>query len=480
MKLKKVLKDVETIQVKGSKEIDITGVFTHSAVVFPGSIFIAKKGSTTHGNHYIQNAIQNGATCIVLDMYNPFLTSVTQVIVEDPALVAAKICSNFFENPSAALTLVGITGTCGKTSVSYFTKYLLDSESLTGIIGTVETYTGLKRFKSSHTTPDVCSLMKILKEMRVGGCKNCVMEVSSHGLDQRRVDETYFDAVAFLNISHEHLDYHRTMKDYQSAKEKLLNHRKKDGIVVVSIDNAWGKQLKKKVSEAVSFGFSNKGDIFAENVKLSKDSSTFDLCIGDEKKRVTIPHIGRFNIENFLAAVAISYSLGICFDDIAERAKTLPPVPGRMEKIPNDLGIEIIVDYAHKVEALETVLKTLKEIGTGKLFIVFGCGGERDQAKRPLMGKLAQKYCDFAVLTNDNPRGENPAAIIEEIRKGISSLPYEVIFSRKEAIAYAIKMAKKGDTVLLAGKGHEEEQEIGGQRIPSSDRTLARDMVGAL
>jgi UDP-N-acetylmuramoyl-L-alanyl-D-glutamate--2,6-diaminopimelate ligase len=480
MKLKKILKDIETIQVKGSKEIDITGVFTHSAVVFPGSIFIAKRGNSTHGNHYIQNAIQNGAACIVLDMYNPFLTKVTQVIVEDPSLVAAQICSNYFENPSLALTMVGITGTCGKTSVSYFTKHLLDVESLTGIIGTIETYTGLKRFKSNHTTPEVSSLMKILKEMKVGGCKNCVMEVSSHGLDQKRVDETYFDVVAFLNISHEHLDYHKTMKEYQRAKEKLLNHRKKDAIVVVSIDNAWGKQLKKKISEAVTFGLSDRADIYAEEVKLFNDRSTFNLCIGDDKKSVTIPHIGKFNVENFLAAAAIAYSLGICTEEIAEIAPTLPAVPGRMEKIANDLGISIIVDYAHKVEALEKVLKTLKETATGKLFIVFGCGGERDQQKRPLMGKIAQKYCDFAVLTNDNPRGENPVTIIEEIKKGISSLPCEVILSRKEAIAYALKIASAGDTILIAGKGHEEEQEIGGQRFLSSDRTLARDMVGAL
>jgi UDP-N-acetylmuramoyl-L-alanyl-D-glutamate--2,6-diaminopimelate ligase len=187
MKLKKVLKDVDTIQVKGSKEIDITGVFTHSKVVFPGSVFIARAGNTTHGNHYIQNAIQNGASCIVLDMYNPFLTGVTQVVVENPSNVLAKIASNFFEDPSMKLTMVGITGTSGKTTVSYFTKHLLEEQAVTGLIGTVETYTGLKCFKSSLTTPDAPDLMKILKEMRTGKCKNCVMEVSSHGLEQGRL-----------------------------------------------------------------------------------------------------------------------------------------------------------------------------------------------------------------------------------------------------------------------------------------------------
>jgi len=480
MKLKKVLKDVETIQVKGSKEIEITGVFTHSAVVFPGSIFIAQKGHHTHGNHYIQNAIQNGASCIVLDMYNPFLKKVTQVIVEDPSLVVGKMCSNFFENPSEPLTMIGITGTCGKTSVSYFTKHLLEVESLTGIIGTIETYTGLKTFKSSHTTPDVCSLMKILKEMRVGGCKNCVMEVSSHGLDQKRVDEVYFDVVAFLNISHEHLDYHKTMKEYQQAKEKLLQHRKKDGIVVVSSDNPWGRELKKKIPEAVTFGLEDGADIFAEKIELKKDCSTFDLCVDDERKQVTIPHVGTFSIQNFLAAVAISYSLGISFEDIAHRAATLPPVSGRMEKIENNLGITIIVDYAHKVEALQTVVKTLKETTKGKMIIVFGCGGERDREKRPLMGEIANRYCDIAILTNDNPRNENPIEIIEQIKKGISTIPYEVIYARKDAIGRAIELAKKGDTILIAGKGHEEGQEISGQRIYSSDRTLARDMVAAL
>ena len=254
MKLKKVLKDVETLQVKGSKETEITGVFSHSKVVFPGSIFIAKKGATTHGNHYIQNAIQNGAVCIILDMYNPFLSGVTQVVVEDPALVEAQIAKNFFEDPASKLTMCGITGTCGKTSTSYFLKHLLEAESPAGLIGTIETLTGLKRLKSTHTTPDAPSLMKILKEMKIGGCKNCVMEVSSHGLAQKRLEGTKFDILAFLNLSHEHIDYHGSMKEYQRAKESLLNHRKKDCIVVTSLDHSWGKKIKKKVPEAVTFG----------------------------------------------------------------------------------------------------------------------------------------------------------------------------------------------------------------------------------
>lgn len=480
MKLKKVLKDVETIQVKGSKEIDITGVFSHSKVVHPGSIFIAKSGTQTHGNHYIQNAIQNGATCIVLDMYNPFLSGVTQVVVQDPSIAEAKIASNFYQDPSSQLTMVGITGTCGKTSVAYFTKHLLEADAKTGLIGTIETYTGLKRFKSSHTTPDVPTLMKILKEMKTGECKNCVMEVSSHGLDQGRLNETYFDIVAFLNISHEHLDYHGTMKEYQLAKEKLLSHRKKDGIVVASLDNAWGKKIKKRIPEAITFGYNAKADIFAEKVLATLHGLTFNLCIGDEVKPITLPHIGKFVIDNVLAATAIAYSLGTTFDEIAFRLKTLPKVPGRMEKIDNNEGLNIIVDYAHKVEALEKVLQSLKEIQKKRLIIVFGCGGERDKKKRPMMGALAKKYCDFAVLTNDNPRNEDPEKIIDEIKRGMGNLDHIVIRDRKEAIRYAIKEAKKDDIILVAGKGHEDEQEIGGKRIFLSDSVVASDMVGAL
>lgn len=480
MKLKKILKDIKTIQIKGSKEISISGVFSHSKVVFPGSIFIAKKGLTTHGNHYIQNAIQNGASCIVLDMYNPFLTGVTQVIVEDPALVEAKIAKNFFEDPSANLTMVGITGTCGKTTVSYFTKHLLESESKTGLIGTIETFTGMKRFKSSHTTPDAPTLLKILKEMKVGQCKNCVMEVSSHGLDQGRLEETFFDVTAFLNISHEHLDYHETMEAYKNAKERLLKYRKKDGIVITAIDTPWGKEIKKKVPEAVTFGLTKKADVYAEKIDLSIDGSVFDLCVADERKRVNISPIGMFNIENILAAIAIAYSLGVSFEDIVNRIESLPVVSGRMEKIQNSLGIDIIVDYAHKVEALEKVLLSLKKMSKGKIYIVFGCGGERDKEKRPLMGALAQKYCDFAVLTNDNPRGEDPKQIIKEIESGITSLSSIVIEDRKEALKFAIDEAQEGDIILLAGKGHETEQEISGKRVLLSDRTLARDMAGVL
>jgi UDP-N-acetylmuramoyl-L-alanyl-D-glutamate--2,6-diaminopimelate ligase len=286
-----------------------------------------------------------------------------------------------------------------------------------------------------------------------------------------------FDVVAFLNLSHEHLDYHGTMKEYQLAKERLLAHRKKDGIAVVSLESPWGKKLKKKVPEAITFGLSKKADIYADKVVMTKEGSTFDLCTSEEKKRVTISSIGKFNIENALAAAAIAYSLGISLEKIANRVETLPQVPGRMEKIENDLGLDIIVDYAHKPDALEKVFQTIKETLSGKLIVVFGCGGQRDKAKRPLMGSLAQKYCDFAVLTNDNPRGENSITIIEEIKKGIKSLEYIVIEDRKEAIEFAIKKAQKGDTILLAGKGHEEEQEILGQRLPLSDRTLARDMA---
>ena len=480
MKLSKIIKNIETIKVKGSKNINITGVFSHSKVVFPGSIFIAKKGHTSHGNYFIQNAIQNGASCIVLDMYNPFLSSVTQVVVNDPAKVEAKIAANFFENPSQHINMIGITGTCGKTSTSYFTRHLLKEEDPIGLIGSIETSTGLKNFRSLYTTPDAPTLMKILKEMKSGGCKNCVMEVSSHGLAQGRVKETSFDVVAFLNISHEHLDYHHTMEEYKDAKERLLIHRKKDSIVITSDNSLWARGIKKKIPEAISFGFSANADVRAKNIDVGQDTSIFELCIGDEVKKLELPVIGRFNIENALAASAIAYSLGISFDDITKRLLTLPSVPGRMEKVFNTLGKNIIVDYAHKVDALENVLMSIKENIHGRLFIVFGCGGERDKEKRPLMGALVDKYCDYAVLTNDNPRGEDPLTIIEEIKKGIKKLDHCIIQDRRKAVNHAVAIAKKGDTILLAGKGHEEEQEISGKRIFLSDRNLARDIEGVL
>ena len=245
-------------------------------------------------------------------------------------------------------------------------------------------------------------------------------------------------------------------------------------------DSSWGKKLKKKVRDAITFGLSAKADIYAEKLIANVHGLNFTLCIGEDKKTISLPHIGRFNVENILAAVSIAYSLGICFDEIALRLKTMPTVPGRMEKIENKYGLNIIVDYAHKVEALEKVLISLKEIKKKKLIIVFGCGGERDREKRPLMGALAKKYCDFAVLTNDNPRGENPTDIINEIKNGIGNLDHIVIEDRKEAIEYAIKEAKQDDIILLAGKGHEDEQEMGGKRIFLSDRIVASDMVGVL
>ena len=480
MKLKKILKNIDVIQIKGSKEIEITGVFSHSKVVFPGSIFIAKSGTKTHGNQYIQNAIANGASCVVSDMYNPFLTTVTQVIVDDPASVEAVIAKNFFEDPANSLSMIGITATAGKTTTSYYVKHLLEGDSKVGLIGTIETYTGLKTFKSSHTTPDSPTLMKILKEMKVGKCDSCVMEVSSHALDQGRVDEIGFDVTAFLNISEEHLDYHGTMAEYKDAKEQLLMHRKKDGIVVVPYKDAWGRSIKKKIPEAITYGYSKKADVYAFNIVMTTKGSTFDLYVGGEKRAVAIKAIGEFNIDNVLAAVAIAYSLGTAFADIEKRLLTLPSISGRMERILNSHGLDLFVDYAHKVDALERVLYTIKKLYRKKCIIVFGCGGERDALKRPKMGSLVEKYCKYACITNDNPRGEDPKKIISDICRGIKRLEYKIIEDRKDAIEHALSIAEEGDVVLLAGKGHEEEQEILGRRYELSDRKLARDIMSVL
>lgn len=480
MKLKKVLRDIETIRVKGSKEIDITGVFSHSKVVFPGCMFIAKRGINSSGNQYIQNAISNGAKVVVLDMYNPFLSNITQVVVEDPAAVEAKLAANFYNTPSMDLITVGITGTCGKTTTSYYTKHLLEKESSTGLIGTIETDMHLKKFKSSYTTPTACQLMRMHREMHTYGCKNCVMEVSSHGLDQYRLQETYFDVTAFLNISHEHLDYHKTMEIYKEAKLKLLRHRKEDGIVVASVDNAFGREVKRLHPEAITFGFSSKADVYAKKIAFDEQGSIFDLYIGLEKRRVRIPLIGEFNVENALAAIAISYSLGITVNEIEERLKSLPVVPGRMEKIKATSGPTILIDYAHKVDGLEKVLKIARKVYKKKLIVVFGCGGDRDKEKRPLMGKLAEKYCDYIILTNDNPRSEEPRAIIKEIESGMSYTNHDIVEDRKEAIEKAVRMAQSSDAIVIAGKGHEESQEILGRKYDLSDRKLAKDIVSIL
>lgn len=476
MKIKRLLSQVPLKLYKGNKEVVITGVTAHSKLVHPGSLFICKKKGNEESSKHMDEAIANGALAIVCDMPNPFLKEIVQLIHSDVAAVEGKIAASYYEHPSQELFMVGVTGTSGKTSVTYLLKHLLDKAgSLTGMIGTIEYVIGDQRRKASLTTPEVVVNHKMLREMRHAGCQACVMEVSSHGLSQGRVDEIEFDAAVFTNLSHDHLDYHHTMEEYAAAKERLFSSLPSDKWAVVNCDDPYGMQMLKKCkASSLTYGFSEKAMVRCTSFTLSAQNTCFEVSYQKQTATFRWNLIGKHNIQNALAAIGVMLTKGMALQDLVPLFETVPTIPGRLERVGNSL---VFVDYAHKPDALEKVLLFLNEVKKGKLLTVFGCGGERDHAKRPLMAKIAETYSDLTIVTSDNPRSENPLSIIEEIQKGFLTTNYLIEPDRRKAIEQAIGFAKKEDLILIAGKGHETYQLFSHKTLPFDDRQVAAEIL---
>lgn len=470
MRLKRLIRDIHEVEVKGSKEIDITGICSHSKLVAPGNLFIVKKGLKHDGSQFIADAVAAGAACILTDIYNPFLP-ITQIIHPDINKIEALLAAEYFQHPSRQLNIVGVTGTSGKTTTTYLIKHILeDHRQKTGLIGTLGCILGDHHFPIHLTTPDVVTNHKLLKEMVNGECQHVAMEVSSHALEQRRVEEIDFKIGVFTNLTPEHLDYHHTMENYAVAKMKLFSSLSEEKHAVINRDDPLFSAISSSTKAKIfSYGLHEAADLRGENIILTEHGLKFTACFAGEKVAISSSLIGRFNVYNLLAALASCYLLGLSLEDAAKSLKRLIQVPGRLMRIPNKLGISIFVDYAHKQDALRNVLECLKEIKHEKMITVFGCGGDRDRQKREKMGKIASEYSDRVIITNDNPRSEDPQMIIQQILQGIpADFPVEVLFDRKEAIEYAIAIAKSGDIVLIAGKGHETTQ-IFAQNIFSFD-----------
>lgn len=462
MRLKKLLKDLD-VEVKGSREIEVTGISSHSQFISPGSLFIAKKGHSFDGAEFIPKAIETGAVAVVTDLYNPFLQGVVQVITPDVEKLEALLAKRYYGTEKNPLFLIGITGTNGKTTTAYLIHHLLPK---CGLMGTIETVIGKQRFPAQLTTADVVTNHKILKEMEEEGLKSAVMEVTSHALDQNRVEGISFDIGVFTNLSQDHLDYHGTMEAYKEAKMKLFTQSKQ---------TVYNKDEKVSFEEGISYGIDGDADIKGTNVTLSLEGATFDLHYKNRVVSISSPLMGRYNVYNVLGAFAALLAKGESLAAVVKKLQTFPGIPGRLERIENERGIHLFVDFAHTPEALEKVLETLHEVKRGKIITVFGCGGERDQTKRPLMAAAAEKYSDQVIITSDNPRGEDPMAICEDIAKGLKE---EALIEpdRFAAIERGIFMAQENDTVLIAGRGHEPFQKIGGRRIPFDDREVARQI----
>ncbi len=483
MRLKNLIKDIPELVVKGPKDVLITGISANSKTIVPGNLFVAKKGATKDGSQFIPEAIRAGACAILCDMYDPSLQNVSQLISNDVITCEGKLAAAFYENPSHSLDMTAITGTKGKTTVSYALRHILQScQKTCGLIGTVEYIIKEKRYAATHTTPDVCTNHKMLKEMVMSGCSSCVMEVTSHSLLQKRVQEIDFDCTIFTNLSHEHLDYHKTMENYADAKRLLFTKLSKNSYAIVNQDDPWSeKMVSSCAAKVLTYGIKNSSDVMAKNIQLTNTSTSFDVVTDSEIVSFEWPMIGIFNVYNALCVITAGLSKGISLQAMKNALKTFKGVPGRLERVENELGLNIYVDYAHCHDPLQNVLSTIRQFCTGRIITVFGCGGDRDKEKRPLMAKVAESLSDVVIVTSDNPRSEDPQEIIRQIAMGFSQNQKHLVeVDRKKAIEKAIQLAKPDDIVLIAGKGHETKQIFSHHTIEFDDRIVARDLARAL
>lgn len=489
MKLKKLLKNLPQITVKGSKEIEITGISSYSKQITPGNLFIARKGKTDNGNRYIGEAVSSGANAVLTDIYDPFLKDTVQLIHPNPGSLESLLVAEFYQYPSKELFMVGITGTNGKTTTSFIIKSLLEQlMGPCGLIGTVEYIVGRHRYEATRTTPDVTLNQKMLKEMVRQGCKAAVMEVTSHALDQGRVDKIDFDVAVFTNLSQDHLDYHHNMEEYCKAKGKLFKSlgqknggEKKESIAVVNADSPWLNQIIEGCqTKIITYAIDNEADLKATNIEFGSLETKATLIYRGEKVVCSWPLIGRFNVYNALAAIGVGLAKNFPLQKIVETFATLQPIRGRLERVRNEIGYQIFVDFAHSEDALANVLQTLKELKQKRIITVFGCGGERDAAKRPKMAEASEKFSDLSIITSDNPRSESPETIIQAIIRGFKdSNAYIVELDRREAIKKAIDLASLDDIILIAGKGHESYQVFAHQTIKFDDSQVARELCAA-
>lgn len=476
MKLKKLLKEIPYKQFKGSKEVEITGICANSKLVSPGNLFIARKGRTEDGSQYIPEAISAGAVAVLTDIYDPSLKEIAQIIHPDVASLEGLIAAQYYQKPSDELLMVAVTGTNGKTTTSFLIKHLLDQlKGPCGLIGTIEYIIGQNRYQATRTTPDVTSNQKMLREMVHQGCQSAVMEVTSHALDQGRVRNIEYDIAIFTNLTLDHLDYHQTMDNYCRAKNRLFRELSKETWAIVNVDSPWNKQILDSCSaKKISYALTNSADLTAHNIELTASGTRFELDYKGKKYACTIPLVGRFNVYNCLAAIAVGLTQNVPLETILHILSKAPAVPGRLQPVPNGRGLKIYVDFAHSDDALLNVLECLQELKKGRLITVFGCGGDRDQTKRPKMAQVAEEHSDIAIVTSDNPRSEDPQAIARQIVAGFKYPQRHLVeLDRRQAIAKAIQLATPDDILLIAGKGHETYQIFAHKTVEFDDAKVA-------
>ena len=487
MELKKVLIGIDGLKAKGSLDIDIDGLDCNSKNIKQGYMFVAIKGFATDGHTYVNDAIKAGAKVVMVeegcDLKAIKIPSDVTLVMAKDTREALAICScNFYGNPSRKFKLIGVTGTKGKTTTTFMIKEILEKAGhKVGLIGTIATYINGKMIsESSRTTPESIELQKIFSEMVDAGVEYVVMEVSSQSLKLHRVDGCNFDIVAFTNFSEDHISEkeHPDMQDYFESKLKLFKMCENG---IINVDDLQVSKVPKLFPDnnILTYGIDNFCEVLAKDITITNSYVDFRVKISDRNERVKVDIPGRFSVYNALAAICVAKRLGISSEKVIEALAEIK-VPGRSEMVPNKKEIPIMIDYAHSPESLQNILSAVKSYTRGRVISVFGCGGDRDKGKRPIMGEISGRIADFTIITSDNPRTEKPEEIVKEIEAGIKKTKgnYKVVVDRTEAIKEAIKMANKLDIIVLAGKGHEPYQEIDGEKYPFDERIIVKEIIG--
>jgi UDP-N-acetylmuramoyl-L-alanyl-D-glutamate--2,6-diaminopimelate ligase len=481
MKLEKILTGVECLQVKGDPDTEISGIAYASQSVRPGYIFAALKGVKTDGSLFITDAIQKGAKAILSEQPKPGELDTTWIQVKRAREALAWCSANFYDHPSQNMKVIGVTGTKGKTTITFLLEGILKEAGFQpGVLGTIDYRGPGLQTQASRTTPEAPDLQRMLRTLLDAGATHCVMEISSHALDLQRPVGTDFDVAVFTNLSGEHLDYHPSMESYYEAKKKLFSLSLKN-MAVINADDTWGQKLISQLTMGkITFGLTQAAMVYAESYKLDEKGIQGTVRFPAGRLTLNSPLLGKPNLYNILAAVSAALTLNISLKAITAGIAAVTGIPGRLEKVENDRGYHIFVDYAHSDDALRKLLETARELCQARVILVFGAGGDRDQSKRPRMGRAAGELADWIIITSDNPRSEDPLAIISQVEAGVKqtgSDTYEIEPDRREAIRKALELGREGDYILIAGKGHEDYQILGDNIISFDDRVIIRELL---
>ena len=481
MKLKELLHGLDVLELHADEALDITGVQYDSRQVTPGDLFVAISGFQTDGHRYIPKAMENGASCVVCEKKPE--ADLSYVLVPDARAALAALGANWFGHPADDMCVIGITGTNGKTTSTYLLKHVLEKTlgAKVGLIGTIQNMIGDEILHTERTTPESFELQKLFADMRAAGCTHVIMEVSSHALVLHRADQIRFSAAVFTNLTEDHLDFHKTMDAYCDAKAMLF---RRCDTGAVNVDDPYAKRIMQQ-ADCRLLTYSAQGTIAAlaaENTGLFSDRVEFEAVYQNERVPVTLGIPGIFSVYNALGVIAAALALDIPLGKIADALRTAQSVKGRVEVVPTPgKDYTVLIDYSHTPDSLENILKAVRGFCAGRIIAVFGCGGDRDPYKRPVMGKIAAELSDLAIVTSDNPRTEDPYKILRQILVGMreTETPYEVIESRVSAIGRAMELARKDDVIVLCGKGHETYQEIGHEKHHLDEREVVASYLEA-